>query len=88
MDKKKIRFFINTLSGGGAEKVIVDLVNNLEDYNITLLSVSGGVHEKRLKESVHYIKLVKGNHPLLRKLLYKMPPALFAFLFLRGRYDL
>ena len=31
---KKILFFINTLHGGGAEKVLVDLVNNMDPEKI------------------------------------------------------
>ena len=44
---KKILFFINTLHGGGAEKVLVDLVNNMdpEKYRITVQTlIDAGAH--------------------------------------------
>lgn len=53
---KKVLFFIPTLAHGGAEKVLVNLVNNLdkEMFDITVLTLfSGGVKRKDLQQ---YIK--------------------------------
>ena len=50
---KKILFFIPNLMHGGAEKVLVNLVNNLhiEKYDITLQTLFDiGVNKKYLKK--------------------------------------
>ena len=47
---KKILFFIESLSGGGAEKVLITLLNHIDysKYRITLLSlVDTGVLKKQ-----------------------------------------
>ena len=49
---KKILFLIPNLSVGGAEKVLVNLVNNMnkEKFDITVqVLCAGGVNEKFLK---------------------------------------
>ena len=55
--KKKILFFINTLNGGGAEKVLVDLVNNLDKdkYDVTVQTIFNiGVYQNSLDKSIRY----------------------------------
>ena len=92
--KKKIRFLINTLAGGGAEKVLVDLLNLLDAdrYEVSLVTVTGGVHAARLAAHVHYKCIVRTALPwlnrLLGKIVMKLPPAVFAGLFLRGEQDI
>ena len=51
---KRMLFFISTLAGGGAEKVVVDLLNSIDttQYMVDLVTVSGGVHETRLSEKI------------------------------------
>lgn len=54
---KKILFFIPNLMHGGAEKVLVNLVNNLhiEKYDITLQTLFDiGVNKKYLKKNIRY----------------------------------
>jgi len=54
---KKILFFINTLNGGGAEKVLVDTVNSLDSgkYQITVQTVfDGGINKKYLSPNIRY----------------------------------
>ncbi len=91
--KTKIRFFINTLRGGGAEKVLIDLVSCLdpEAYDVTVVSIVGGIHENRIPQYIQYKKLVSCKREFwsrfLYRLLVKLPPRLFAGLFLRGSYD-
>lgn len=56
--KKKILFLIPNLAHGGAEKVLVNLVNNLnpEKYDITVQTLFDvGVHKGSLKSHVRYI---------------------------------
>lgn len=93
MIKKRILFFINTLSCGGAEKVLVDLVNCLEDkYDITVISILGGANEKRLSNHVKYHKIVKIKNiffqKIFSKMLFKSPHRLFNFMFLRKEFDI
>ncbi|MBQ4055969.1 MAG: glycosyltransferase [Bacteroidaceae bacterium] len=84
---KNILFFIESLSGGGAEKVLVTLLNHLDKskYCITLLTlVDTGVLKKDVDFSqITYRTIIKqSNHPILRwwykvkyKLLYQYLPA-------------
>ena len=54
----KILFLINTLGGGGAEKVLVNLVNNMNSYvfDITVETMfSGGVNQDLLHPDINYI---------------------------------
>lgn len=79
---KRILFFIPTLGGGGAEKVLVNLVNNLnqEKYDITVQTLFDvGINKKNLKSSIKYKSVFKtifrGNIHILklfsRKFLYQ-----------------
>ena len=65
---KKILFLIPNLSVGGAEKVLVNLVNNMnkEKFDITVqVLFAGGVNEKFLKPHIKYKycykKMFRGN---------------------------
>lgn len=79
---KKILFFIPNLMHGGAEKVLVNLVNNLDSkkYDITVQTLFDvGVNKKNLKEDICYKsffrKVFRGNSKILKlfspKFLYK-----------------
>lgn len=70
---KKLLFFINSLDGGGAEKVVVDLVNSLDNslYDITLVTVSGGIYKKHLSSHVSYRQLITFKNKLLSKFLQR-----------------
>lgn len=91
--KKRIRFHINSLSGGGAEKVLVDLLGQLdpEKYEVCLVATSGGVHSSRLPRHIKYTQIIKCRNSriadILSKVLNKMPARLFTWLFLVGQYD-
>lgn len=79
---KKILFFIPNLMHGGAEKVLVNLVNNLdkEKYDITLKTIfDEGINKKYLDKSIKYEyvfkKIFRGNKHIFKiftpKFLYK-----------------
>ena len=79
---KKILFFIPNLSVGGAEKVLVNLVNNMDrsKFDITVQTLfGGGVNEQFLKKDITYRscfkKTFKGNSQILKlfqpKTIYK-----------------
>ena len=84
MDKTEILFFVADLGGGGAENVLVNLVNNLdpEKYEIEVRTIfNSGVNKSRLlphikHSSVFSGKAFKGYTKLLKlgspKLLYKL----------------
>lgn len=90
---KKIRFFINTLEAGGAEKVLVNLINVLspKKYNVTLLTISGGEFVKDLPSWIYYKQIINNNQILLakffKKVIYHLPRVIFNFFFLRGNFD-
>lgn len=88
---KKVLFAIPTLGGGGAERVLVTLLNNLDKnkYDITLFSIfDGGINKKYINENIEYrfyfTKLFRGNSHLFKlfspKKLYKM--------MIRDEYDI
>ncbi len=66
----KILFLINTLGGGGAERVLVNLVNNMNscEFDITVKTMfEGGVNASLLNDSVKYINK---NAPCPRGVAY------------------
>jgi glycosyltransferase involved in cell wall biosynthesis len=78
---KKVLFLINTLGGGGAEKVLVNLVNNLNmnKYDITVKTLFDiGVNRQFLNSGIKYEfvfkKVFRGNSQILKlfpaKILY------------------
>ena len=80
--KKNLLFFIPTLGGGGAEKVLVNLVNNLDynKYEITVMTLFDvGVNKKNLHKNITYKyifkRMFRGNIHILKlftpKFLYK-----------------
>lgn len=87
---KKVLFFIDTLGHGGAEKVLVNLVNRLDrkKYDVTLMTIfDQGVNRQYLSEQVHYRyifkKVFRGNVLFFKlfspKYLYKH--------YIKERYD-
>lgn len=93
---KKLLFLIPTLQGGGAEKVLVDLVNNLDasKYDVTVKTfLDGGVFEKRIKPHVKYQSIIKHNNVIIRRLLMYLltvliPPRLAYKIIVREKYDI
>jgi len=98
--KKKILFFIESLSGGGAEQVLVTLLRHFdyEHYDVTLLTMSDtGVHLDDVDFSkVHYRSVIPQHSGALAdiwyrikyKLLYQYLPAwLVSKLIIPSGYD-
>lgn len=72
---KKILFLIHDLGAGGAEKVLVNLVNHLDSkkFDITVgVLFGGGINEQFLNESIHFFsvwpKIIPGNSKLMKLL--------------------
>lgn len=69
----KILFMIHDLGPGGAEKVLVNLVNNLDKtkFDVTVISLfGGGVNENNLDKGVHYHsifkRMIRGNSKIMK----------------------
>ncbi len=87
---KKLLFLIPSLSYGGAERVLVNLVNNMDasQFDITLITLFDvGVNKKRLKPHIHYKSFMKrqfcGNSIIIKLI----PPRLLYKFFVRDQYD-
>ena len=70
---KKVLFLIHDLGQGGAEKVLVNLVNNMDctKFNITVLSLfGGGINEQFLNTNIRYLtafkRTIRGNSKLMK----------------------
>lgn len=88
---KKILFVIHDLHHGGAEKVLVNLVNNMdrENFDITVMALfGGGVNEQFLKKDVKLIichkRAVRGNSKIMK--LFS-PQFLFSY-YIKDKYDI
>ena len=88
---KKILFLIHDLGQGGAEKVLVNLVNNMDlsKFDITVMALfAGGVNEQFLNKNIKYKycfkKTFRANSQILklfsRKFLFKR--------FVKEHYDI
>lgn len=58
---KKVLFFIESLAGGGAEKVLSDLVSNLDPdkYDVTVLTVTDGdVYQEKVEKCCRYQSMI------------------------------
>lgn len=76
MNKQKLLFFIESLSGGGAEQVLVTMLRHFdyEKYDVTLLTVSDvGVHLDDIDRSkVHYRTIIPRRQNALSSIWYKI----------------
>lgn len=89
--KKKILFFHFDLKGGGAEKVLVNLVNNMDKrkYDITVQTLFGvGTHMKELNKDIHFKYLFKKQFRGLPLILRLFSPTLLHKLLVKEKYDL
>lgn len=87
----KVLFLIHDLGQGGAEKVLVNLVNNMDEskFDITLISLfGGGVNEQFLKENIHYKTIFKNNIPGNSKLMKLLSAERLHELFIKDTYDI
>lgn len=99
---KKILFFIESLSGGGAEKVLSDIVSNLDrdKYDITVCTVTDeGVYQEQVSKVCKYRSLLKMKNYraggfrkvlfwLKLKAIYSLPVMVIYRFFFREKYDI
>lgn len=90
MMKKKVLFFHFNLGGGGAEKVLINLLNqlNLEKYNITLFTLFGdGVNKLNLRPEIQHKWLFRRTFRGLTPILKFFSPQILHRLLVREYFD-
>lgn len=91
LKKIKVLFLIHDLGHGGAEKVLVNLVNNMdqEKFEISLLALfGGGVNEQFLKPHIHYRAVFSKSIPGNSHVMKLLSPWQLHKLFIREHYDI
>lgn len=90
----KILFFINTLGGGGAEKLLLDLVCRLESsYNVYVYTlVNKGVYIDKLPQNITYKSLINSNNKYISLFLqylyvFILPSKLVYKMFFKEKFD-
>ena len=88
---KKILFLIHDLGQGGAEKVLVNLVNNMDrskfDISVTAL-FGGGVNEQFLASDIHFRAVFPKEVPGNSKLMKLLTPAQLHRMCVKEHYDI
>lgn len=87
----KVLFLIHDLGQGGAEKVLVNLVNNMNrtKFDISVIALfGGGVNEQFLNKDVHYKAIFKKMIPGNTKLMKLFTPKFLHRLFVKEKYDI
>lgn len=88
---KKILFLIHDLSHGGAEKVLVNLVNNMDrsKFDISVIALfGGGVNEQFLKPDIHYRAVFRHTFRGNSHLMKLLTPEQLHRLIVREKYDI
>ena len=88
---KKILFLIHDLGQGGAEKVLVNLVNNLDrsKFHISVIALfGGGVNEQFLAPDIHYRAVFPRSIPGNSKLMKLLSPRQLHRLCVKEHYDI
>ena len=88
---KKILFLIHDLGPGGAEKVLVNLVNNLDPalFDITVqVLFAGGVNEQFLKPHIHLKSVFPRPFPGNSRVMTLFSPELLHRWFIKETYDI
>ncbi|MGE7366695.1 glycosyltransferase [Desemzia incerta] len=91
----KVLFFVYSLDGGGAEKALIDLVENLDKskYDITIQAFKDeGIYRDSIPDGVKYRSLLRFKHSFSRKVTSKLlikliHPELIYRLAVREHYD-
>ena len=84
-------FLIHDLGHGGAEKVLVNLVNNMDrskfDISVTAL-FGGGVNEQFLAKDIHFYSVFPKEVPGNSKLMKLLTPKKLHKLCVKEHYDI
>lgn len=88
---KKVLFLIHDLGHGGAEKVLVNLVNNMDTdkFDITVMALfGGGVNEQFLKPHIRYIAVFPKPFPGNSHIMKLFTPKMLHKMFIKEHYDI
>ena len=95
VDKKDVLILIDSLAEGGAEKVLVDITNNLnlDKYNIEVKTIyNEGVYREQLNDHIIYTSVIKKPNVWKKRIinrLIKYLPSRFTYsLFIDKKYDI
>ena len=89
--KKNILFSITNLEHGGAERVLVNLVNNLDKskYNITLKTIfDTGINKRYLSSDVNYDFVFSKTFHGIKFITKFLPANVLHRLFIKNKYDI
>ncbi len=87
----KVLFLIRDLGQGGAEKVLVNLVNNMDPskFDITVIALfGGGVNEQFLAPHIHFRAVWKKSPPGSSQLMKLLTPKQLHKLCVKEHYDI
>jgi len=73
--RKKIFFLIDSLGGGGAEKVLITLLGHLDrsKFEVTLTTiVDSGIHKNKVPDWIHYKPILRISQSKLGKIFYSI----------------
>lgn len=90
-NRLKILFLIHDLGQGGAEKVLVNLVNHLDRdrFDISVISLfGGGINEKRLREDINYHSVFPNTIPANSHLMKLFTPKQLHKMIIKENYDI
>lgn len=90
--KKKVLFFCDELNGGGAERVLLTILNNMDlnIFDVKVMSLNKIILPPDYPQEIIY-KPVFSDNKFIRSIQYKiyqyLSPTIFYRLFVRGCYD-
>ena len=92
---KKVLFMINSYGGGGAEKLLLDIVKNISPtkYDITICTFCGkGVYSDKFPKYVHKKRMIHTNNIILTWIFihlfaFVLPPQFVYKKFIKDDYD-
>lgn len=88
--KKKVLFLITNLAHGGAERVLVNLANNLDkkEFDVTVQTIfDEGINKQYLSPDVHYTATFPKTFHGIKYITAALPAKLLHRLFIKGAYD-
>lgn len=90
-DKKKILFFHFDLKGGGAERVLINLLKHLDlnKYDVTLKTIFGaGPHVKNVPKGIKFSYFFRYEFRGFNKIMKLFPAKFWHRLFVKDDYDI
>ena len=91
MKRKRVLFLIHDLGQGGAEKVLVNLVNNMDlsKFEISVIALfGGGINEQFLRPEIQYRTIFPRAFPGNSHIMKLFSPKLLHRWFIKDEYDI